>query len=74
MNALRDALFSSCVAANDVRVCSHLPLSPTHTIRRFRELSLIPQIGRLYYNSRFCLQSIGDQCTRKAPIYGLILY
>ena len=73
LNVMRNALHRSCEAAKDRQVCAHLALSPTSTYRKLFDLKLVQQIGSLYWNTTFCLQPIGDACTRKAIIDGLLL-
>lgn len=73
LNAMRSRLYRSCEAANDKRVCTHLPLSPTHVYKKFYDLKLVEQTSALYWNTTFCLQPIGDACTRKAIIDALLL-
>lgn len=73
LNAMRDALHRSCEGANDKQLCSHLPLSPTPTYKKLYDLKLVKQTSALYWNTTFCLQPIGDACTRKAIIDGLLL-
>ena len=73
LNSMREVLHRSCEAAKDKRVCTHLPLSPTPTYRKLFDLHLVQQTSSLYWNTTFCLQPIGDACTRKAIIDGLLL-
>ena len=73
MNALRDRLLSSCKAAADPSLCTVLPLSPTNLQIRGYHMRLLERIVALYWRSTFCLQPIGDACTRKATIDSLLL-
>ena len=76
MNALRDALFESCRRAANSSRCSHLHLSTgdsANYAKTRQEFALIPRIGTLYWNSVFCLQPVGDCCTRKGMIDSMLL-
>ena len=73
LTQLRLALHASCAAANDSRVCAHLPLSPTASYKKLHELRMVREIGAFYVNTTFCPMPIGDACTRKAIIDALLL-
>lgn len=75
MNSLRDALYASCAGAGNGSLCTHLHLSADSTLNSHRrsEFALIPTIGALYWSSVFCLQPVGDCCTRKGMIDSMLL-
>ena len=72
LNLLRDRLVTSCEAAGDPSVCAILPLSPTKVQVRGYHMRLLGRIASLNWRSTFCLQPVGDACTRKATIDALL--
>jgi hypothetical protein len=73
LNTLREALLASCNGAGDQSVCSTLRLSPTHVQVKGYHMRVLGRIAALYWRSTFCLQPVGDACTRKATIDAILL-
>ena len=72
LNHLRRALHNSCEAAKDSSICTILPLSPTAVQIKGYHMRLLGRIAAINWRSTFCLQPVGDACTRKATIDALL--
>ena len=73
MNVQRAALIKSCRAPQAAGFCSFLSLSPGALEKGGFHFRLSYSVVRQYWNATFCLQPVGDACTRKGQIDALLL-
>ena len=73
MNAQRAALIKSCKADGAAGFCSFLSLSPGALEKGGFHFRLSYSVVRQYWNATFCLQPVGDACTRKGQLDALLL-